>query len=60
MKYFEKIIYLGGCSSNIYTALHAGDVDLSITMTFLSTTFPFWVWLLGKNYIDFSKTKFPW
>lgn len=55
----------GGGSSNIYTALLAGDVDLSVTMTFLSTivsfgTFPFWVWLLGKDYIDFGKAKFPW
>lgn len=34
-------------------------------MTFLSTvlafgTFPFWVWLLGRNYADFSKVRFPW
>lgn len=34
-------------------------------MTFFSTviafgTFPFWIWALGKNYIDFNKTKFPW
>lgn len=63
IKIFELIS--GGGSSNIYTALLAGDVDLSVTMTFLSTicafgTFPFWVWLLGKNYIDFTKTRFPW
>jgi predicted Na+-dependent transporter len=34
-------------------------------MTFLSTaiafgTFPFWIWLLGKSYVDFKKLKFPW
>lgn len=57
--------YLGGASSNIYTAVLSGDVDLSVIMTFLSTitsfgTFPFWIWLLGGSYIDFQKTKFPW
>ena len=57
--------YLGGASSNIYTAVLSGDVDLSVIMTFLSTitsfgTFPFWIWLLGSNYIEFQKTKFPW
>ena len=56
---------LGGGASNIYTALLAGDVDLSVTMTFFSTTcsfgtFPFWLWLLGKNHIDFNKIIFPW
>ena len=56
---------LGGGSSNIYTALLAGDVDLSVTMTFLSTvlafgTFPFWIWLLGRNYVDFKTLVFPW
>ncbi|CAF3775795.1 unnamed protein product [Rotaria sp. Silwood1] len=55
----------GGGSSNIYTALLSGDVDLSVTLTFMSTTFafgtfPFWVWILGKNYIDFKQVKFPW
>jgi predicted Na+-dependent transporter len=34
-------------------------------MTFLSTTlafgtFPFWIWLFGKNYVDFRKARFPW
>jgi sodium/bile acid cotransporter 3/5 len=60
-----KMFSLGGGSSNIYTALLGGDIDLSVSMTFLSTTFsfgtfPFWIWLLGKNYIDFKKIKFPW
>jgi len=55
----------GGGSSNIYTALLYGDVDLSVIMTFISTvlafgTFPFWVWSLGHDYIDFDKIKFPW
>lgn len=55
----------GGGSSNIYTALLAGDVDLSVCLTFISTTiafgtFPFWIWALGKTYVDFSKAKFPW
>jgi sodium/bile acid cotransporter 3/5 len=62
---FDKNLFLGSGSSSIYTALLAGDVDLSVTMTFFSTilafgTFPFWIWLLGKNYIDFKNTKFPW
>jgi len=57
--------FLGGDSSNIYTALLGGDIDLSVTMTFFSKiiafgTFPFWIWLLGKNYVDFKKIKFPW
>ncbi|CAF1350650.1 unnamed protein product [Adineta steineri] len=55
----------GGGSSNIYTALLAGDIDLSVTMTFISTalafgTFPLWMGLLGKHYVDFSQAKFPW
>ncbi|CAF0898573.1 unnamed protein product [Adineta ricciae] len=55
----------GGGSSNIYTALLAGDVDLSVCLTFISTTvafgtFPLWIWSLGKTYVDFSKAKFPW
>ena len=59
------LAYLAGASSNIYTAVLNGDVDLSVIMTFLSTitsfgTFPFWVWLLGSNYIEFQKAKFPW
>ena len=34
-------------------------------MTFFSTTcsfgtFPFWLWMLGKNHIDFKKIIFPW
>ncbi|CAF0857439.1 unnamed protein product [Rotaria sordida] len=55
----------GGGSSNIYTALLRGDVDLSVTLTFLSTilafgTFPLWIRLLGDRIIDFKKVKFPW
>jgi predicted Na+-dependent transporter len=61
----RKHLFSGGASSNIYTALLAGDVDLSIIMTFFSTvsafgTFPLWIWLLGKNYIAIEKIKFPW
>lgn len=34
-------------------------------MTFLSTTvafgtFPFWIWFLGRNYMDFDSLHFPW
>lgn len=59
------MMVLGGGSSNIYTALLAGDIDLSVTMTFLSTilafgTFPFWVWLFGRQFVDFSTLRFPW
>lgn len=55
----------GGASSNIYTALLAGDIDLSVTMTFFSTvlafgTFPFWIWVLGRDHIDFHSIEFPW
>ncbi|CAF0850351.1 unnamed protein product [Didymodactylos carnosus] len=55
----------GGGMSSIYTALLGGDVDLSISMTFATTaaafgTFPFWIWALGRTFIDFKLAKFPW
>ena len=31
---------------------------MSTTLAF--GTFPLWVWLLGHDYLDFGKTKFPW
>lgn len=43
----------GGSFSNFWTALWGGDLDLSVTMTFCSTTASFgtttfWVWLFGR------------
>ena len=56
---------LGGASSNIYTALLAGDVDLSMTMTFFSTTFafgsfPFWIYFLNRNNLATENFHYPW
>lgn len=55
----------GGASSNFYTAFLVGDVDLSLMMTFLSTsfsfgTFPLWMWLSSKQQVDVGSLKYPW
>jgi len=46
----------GGGASNAYTVLLDGNVDLSITMTFLSTllslaTMPLWMFALGRQFL---------
>ncbi|XP_013401051.1 sodium/bile acid cotransporter [Lingula anatina] len=55
----------GGGSSNVWTILLGGELELSITMTFLSTcvslgVMPLWLFLLGRFYIDESKIKIPY
>ncbi|CAF4354822.1 unnamed protein product, partial [Adineta steineri] len=55
----------GGGASNMYTAMYGGDVDLSASMTFSSTilafgTFPLWILLLGREFIDTHNVHFPW
>ena len=44
----------GGGGSNMWTYLLGGSLDLSVTMTFISTLsafvfMPFWIWLLGDT-----------
>ncbi|VDO95047.1 unnamed protein product [Soboliphyme baturini] len=46
----------GGGASNAYVVLFDGNVDLSVTMTFISTLLslammPFWMYLLGKQFL---------
>lgn len=55
----------GGGASNMYTAMFGGDVDLSASMTFSSTilafgTFPLWILLLGREFINTHNVHFPW
>ncbi|CAM4821442.1 unnamed protein product [Rotaria magnacalcarata] len=55
----------GGGASNMYTAMYGGDVDLSASMTFCSTilafgTFPLWILLLAREFIDTHNVHFPW
>ncbi|CAF3695410.1 unnamed protein product [Rotaria sordida] len=55
----------GGGASNMYTAMYGGDIDLSASMTFTSTilafgTFPVWILLLGKEFINTHNVHFPW
>ncbi|KRY38089.1 Ileal sodium/bile acid cotransporter [Trichinella spiralis] len=47
----------GGGASNAYTYLLDGNIDLSVTMTFLSTVFaygfmPLWIYLLGPYIVE--------
>jgi predicted Na+-dependent transporter len=49
----------------MYTAMYGGDVDLSASMTFSSTilafgTFPLWILLLGREFIDTHNVHFPY
>ncbi|XP_013401061.1 ileal sodium/bile acid cotransporter [Lingula anatina] len=55
----------GGGASNIWTVLLGGELELSITMTFLSTCLalgmmPLWLFLLGRFFVDESKIKIPY
>ncbi|CAF1521367.1 unnamed protein product [Rotaria sp. Silwood1] len=55
----------GGGASNMYTAMFGGDVALSASMTFASTilafgTFPVWILLLAREFIDTHNVHFPW
>ncbi|KAK2708603.1 hypothetical protein QYM36_014262, partial [Artemia franciscana] len=55
----------GGVASNFWTLLFNGDVNLSITMTFVSTIaamgmMPLWIWLLSGYYLnDYGNVKVP-
>jgi sodium/bile acid cotransporter 3/5 len=49
----------GGGASNFWTLLLDGNIDLSVTMTFLSTlcaigTMPFWMFFLGQYFLSES------
>lgn len=53
----------GGGSSNIWTILLDGDINLSLTMTFISTTLslgmmPLWLFTLGRIYL--TKITIPY
>ena len=55
----------GGGASNVWVNLLDGDLDLSITMTTLSTfmslaAMPLWVYALGHFYLDPSEVKIPY
>ncbi|KAK6042028.1 sodium bile acid symporter family protein, partial [Cooperia oncophora] len=53
----------GGGASNFWTLLLDGNVNLSVTMTFVSTLaslvmMPFWISLLGKEFLQGFSTDF--
>ncbi|XP_013407512.1 ileal sodium/bile acid cotransporter-like [Lingula anatina] len=55
----------GGGGSNVWAVMLGGELELSITMTFLSTCLalgmmPLWLFLLGRFFIDESKIKIPY
>ncbi|XP_018320320.1 solute carrier family 10 member 6 isoform X2 [Agrilus planipennis] len=55
----------GGGGSNIWTALLDGNIDLSITMTGISTLaafgmIPFWIFTLGATIFDRSNLEVPY
>lgn len=67
--YLKLGIFIFGCSpgggaSNMWTILVKGNLDLSITMTFLSTLLsiglmPFWLHTLGRTIYHDVKTSPP-
>ena len=56
----------GGTSSNFWTMLFGGDINLSITMTFCSTIASFalttfWLWFFARYVLSFtSSTELPY
>jgi len=55
----------GGTTSNIYTAMLEGDVNLSVTMSFISTVCAFamttfWVWMLCSPLVQDSAIQIPY
>jgi len=53
----------GGTGSNFWCILLKGDINLSITMTFISTVaalgmMPFWLWALGR-FLTSDSLKIP-
>ncbi|RWS09247.1 ileal sodium/bile acid cotransporter-like protein [Dinothrombium tinctorium] len=54
----------GGGASNMWTVLFGGNLNLSITMTFISTlcavfVMPFWLFTLGRTIFEGTTTKVP-
>ena len=54
----------GGAASNFWTAMFDGDVNLSVTMTLVSSVASFgmtsfWAWLLGSHLISAEGSKDP-
>ncbi|GFY76014.1 p3 protein [Trichonephila inaurata madagascariensis] len=54
----------GGGASNMWTVLLGGNLNLSITMTFISTlaalgTIPFWLFTLGKTILEGTNIVVP-
>ena len=54
----------GGAASNFWTAMFNGDVNLSVTMTLVSSVASFgmtsfWAWLLGSHLISAEGSKDP-
>ncbi|KAI1297204.1 P3 protein [Halotydeus destructor] len=55
----------GGTGSNFWTLLFKGDVDLSVTMTFISTLaslgmMPLWMFTLGKHLLEQGNVQVPY
>ena len=54
----------GGAASNFWTAMFDGDVNLSVTMTMVSSIASFgmtslWAWLLGRHLVNSEGSKDP-
>ena len=54
----------GGSASNFWTAMFNGDVNLSVTMTLVSSVASFgmtsfWAWFLGSNLVEDNATNDP-
>lgn len=55
----------GGTGSNFWTLLFDGDVDLSVTMTFISTIaamgmMPLWMFTLGAQLLEEGNVRIPY
>lgn len=55
----------GGGSSNVWTILFGGDLNLSMTMTFISSCaalmmMPFWLFILGRLFIEPGRIEIPY
>lgn len=55
----------GGGASNFWTVLFGGDLNLSMTMTFISSCaalvmMPFWLFVLGRLFVDPKIVKIPY
>ena len=59
------VVTTGGGASNIWTVLFGGNLDLSVTMTAVSTVcaffmMPLWMWSLGRVIIADSPIVVPY